>query len=453
MFSSDPDTRTAPWLKRLPVVALSSVILLGVVASLVSARTTPGAWAFACLAVFIATLPHARSSTRYFNPTEVLGALIGFSVFAVLSALWAENPLAPVRAGGFLLLTVLITHAALNAVPSLPSAFKFHMAEGLWLGLLIGLTYFLIELLTSQAIKISIYNLLNLAPGDIKPTVYFTWSDDGTLQAISINDMTRNTAPITLFLWPAMLAAIGATRPPLTHAIPAILLALAAACVALSPHETSKIAFIASLVVFAVSYATVTWTRRTLTAGWTAACLLIVPIALLAHDMKLHEHSALQNSVRARLIIWNETATETLKTPILGVGARMTYEIGPRRLAQMNAERKKRIAATPAEQQAKEWFPRKLSRHAHNAFLQTWYELGAVGILLFLAGGVFVINTTARMTPRHQPFALATFAAAMTLAASSYGMWQAWFVALFALTPIFFAIAQAVSNDDAPAHD
>jgi hypothetical protein len=45
------------------------------------------------------------------------------------------------------------------------------------------------------------------------------------------------------------------------------------------------------------------------------------------------------------------------------------------------------------------------------------------------------------MSERAQPFALATFAVFMAEILSSWEVWQGWFVALFALTPVYLALA------------
>jgi hypothetical protein len=39
-----------------------------------------------------------------------------------------------------------------------------------------------------------------------------------------------------------------------------------------------------------------------------------------------------------------------------------------------------------------------------------------------------------------QPYAFATFASAAAMAATSYGMWQLWFMALFGLCAVLFSV-------------
>ena len=124
-----------------------------------------------------------------------------------------------------------------------------------------------------------------------------------------------------------------------------------------------------------------------------------------------------------------------LGAPIFGTGIYTTYMRGPEITAK---------AATETNKRHKEG----MSRHAHNVFLQTWFELGLVGAVLLLLTGLAVLNKIAGLSERLQPFALASFTSVLALMSSSYGMWQNWFLALFALTPVFFAIGARLLDGD-----
>ena len=83
----------------------------------------------------------------------------------------------------------------------------------------------------------------------------------------------------------------------------------------------------------------------------------------------------------------------------------------------------------------------KTGPHSHNEFLQTWYELGAVGAILLLAAGCAVILSIGRLSPAVQPFMLAQFAGFFVMAAFSWGMWQSWLMALPGLAALYAAMA------------
>jgi O-antigen ligase len=176
------------------------------------------------------------------------------------------------------------------------------------------------------------------------------------------------------------------------------------------------------------------WSHRLLCAGWVIACLAVVPLTLTLHRLDLHNAPWLQDSFRHRIIIWNHTAEETLKSPIFGIGAGMMYRLDPH-------------GVVPEE--GEQWSGGAV--HAHNVYLQTWFELGAIGAALLTLIGLAVLERMKRVPADVLPFAHATFASAMAMAAASYGTWQAWFIAMFEMTFIMFAIALRFATTVAPA--
>ena len=92
----------------------------------------------------------------------------------------------------------------------------------------------------------------------------------------------------------------------------------------------------------------------------------------------------------------------------------------------------------------------KTGPHSHNEFLQTWYELGAVGAILMLATGGAVILSIGRLSPAIQPFMLAQFAAFFVMATFSWGMWQSWLMALPGLATLYAALAASFATAAQP---
>jgi O-antigen ligase len=95
----------------------------------------------------------------------------------------------------------------------------------------------------------------------------------------------------------------------------------------------------------------------------------------------------------------------------------------------------------------------KSGPHSHNEFLQTWYELGAAGVILLLAAGSAVIGYIGRLSPATQPFMLAQFAAFFIIAAFSWGMWQSWLLAVMGLAAIYAALAVTFAPAEVPVAD
>jgi hypothetical protein len=321
-----------------------------------------------------------------------------------------------------------------------PREGNLRVSEGLWLGVLIGIAFYLAEALTAQAIKIWLINALHVSPDTLEPKREYKWSD-GRLVRMGWDGFTRNATPITLIMWPAMMAALGAIAPPWNRWVAALLLTLAAAAVVASPHESSKLALAAGFCGFAIAWLSSALARRAIAAIWVAACLAIVPAALLMHRLELHHAEWLQHSARHRIVIWNTTAEQVLKAPLFGVGAHTTYVKG-----------QELVPETPIA--PNEEFAPTLSRHAHNVFLQTWLELGAIGALLLAVAGWQVVERIGQARRAVQPFAYASLCSAAALMATSYGMWQGWYMALFGLAPILFAIgARSLDTSKALDHD
>lgn len=435
MFFNALDSAGHPLASRSRGILIGSVILIAAAGALVSARTVAATFWALVASFLISTLFRRDVALAQLRPGPVAMSLGAFGLYAMLSASWAAVPQLPLEKGGLALLvgacTLLI--AALINTETRPNL--IHMGEGLYIGLLIGVVYLLAEILTDQAIKLSLYRALQLRPGDLLPPSFFSW-DGNYLLAISTEDLTRNMTDAALFLWPAIMAVEGVWRRPWCRIAAGALLVLTAVTVMSSNHASSKLALVTGIVVFALAWLSLRWTKRAVIVAWLMLCLAVVPLALLAHRIDMQDAGWLEDSAKHRIIIWNYTAEKTLDAPILGVGANMTYLIGP--------ELERHRPPSPPHE-----LGRTLSIHSHCVYLQTWFELGVIGALLLTAFGLSVIAAIGRLAARTQPYAYATFASSAAMAAVSYGMWQAWFITSFALTAVLCVLGtRCLARDD-----
>jgi O-antigen ligase len=237
--------------------------------------------------------------------------------------------------------------------------------------------------------------------------------------------------PVTLFLWPAVMAARGTLTRRTGLVAAALIVLLGGADIMLAQHESSKLAFVAGLAVFAAAHVAGRFTGRIIATGWVIACLVVLPTALILHRLGMHDASWLQDSARHRIIIWDHTAQQVLKAPWFGVGARTTYVLGPR-LEREQGMRKD------------EPYQRTLSVHSHSVYLQTWFELGLIGATLLCVVGLAILQAIGSLASRLQPYACATFVSAAVMAASSYGMWQIWFVSMFGFCAALFGLGASL---------
>jgi hypothetical protein len=126
---------------------------------------------------------------------------------------------------------------------------------------------------------------------------------------------------------------------------------------------------------------------------------LVIPASFAAYDSGLHLATWLPKSARARVILWEYTAEQVLNRPF-----------------------------------------------SHDIYLQTWYELGAVGALLLAIAGAAVVLLIFLLPLSAQPFAAGAFAAFAIVGAFAWGMWQSWFMCGVALLPIYLRVAASSVN-------
>jgi hypothetical protein len=440
MFSSELDRVRDPLLTRSWGIVLGTAILIAVAASLVSARTVAVSYWIVAGGFLVAAALRRTPDWSQFRPGPVAFHFAGFLLFVLLSTAWAARPGIPLEKACVVMLVAATAWIVVQVIGSETRPNLLHMGEGIWIGLLIGLVYLLVELLTDQSIKLWLYRAIGVGPDDLKPIIFFEWDGDRLLE-ISRDDLSRNMTSAVLFLWPAFLA-VGATWTRSWRAFGGVLFAaLATVVVMTSWHESSKLALLVGLLVFAVANVSLRLVGRLTAIAWVVLCLAMPPAALVADRLDLHHASWIQPTARHRIIIWNYTAEKMLAAPLLGVGANMTYVLGPELEADMPEQPEGTLVET-------------ISIHSHSIYLQTWFELGLIGAALLTLLGLSILGAIRSLAPQTQTYAYATFATAAAMASSSYGMWQLWFVASFALSAVLFCIgarlAPAAANEATP---
>jgi len=426
MFSNVLDRVRYPLSERRWGIVLGSLLVLAVAAPLVSARTVPFVFAVLVAGFLVAAAARGHLNTALPRRGPVAVHLAVFLIYALASVAWAIDVPGTLLAVSLAILVALATIALMQLFADEPYANLVHMGEGVWVAYLVALLYLLAEIASDQSLKLWLYNLIGMSKADLPHQGLFEWSG-GRLVSISEEDLKRNMAPVTLFLWPAVLCALGTFTRERGCAVAIAIVALAGTVVALATHGTSKLAFAGALLVFAAAWLAPRLTGRLVVSGWVIACVAVLPAALIAHRIDLHNAKWLEPSTQHRIIIWNYTAEQVLKAPWLGVGARTTYVLGPQL---------EQTLKTPPDER----FRRTLSTHSHSVYLQTWFELGLIGVTLLTLLGLAILQAIRALAVPLQRYAYATFVSAAIMAASSYGMWQIWFIAMFGLCAALFAL-------------
>jgi O-antigen ligase len=356
--------------------------------------------------------------------------LLAFLAYAGLSALWAP---APEPALLIVMMAALVYTGSLMLVALLRAESRddaLHMGEGLWIGLAVGAVYTIAEIATGQGIKMGIYNALELGADVLEPDRYFTWQN-GRVVAIHPDDLTRNVVPMPFLLWPALMAASALPNRAWRLAVSGALIVACAAAVLLATSETAKLALLAGLLALLIARLSTRLVQYAASLAWAILCLAMVPLVFIARHLELQNADWLQLSAKLRITIWNEIALRVADAPILGVGADMTYYIRPH------------MREAPAAATSWTGFP---ITHPHNIFLQVWYELGAVGALLFTIFGILALNAIAKLDASQRPYGFAMAAALAVQISFSYNLWQIWFMCLFGFAAAMFAVGLNASE-------
>ena len=92
--------------------------------------------------------------------------------------------------------------------------------------------------------------------------------------------------------------------------------------------------------------------------------------------------------------------------------------------------------------------PISTNRHAHNVFLQAWYETGVIGSVLLMLAGLPIIGWIGRAPISARPLLAAAFAGGVLAASFSYSLLASWFLASFVITALFCRFALRVADED-----
>jgi O-antigen ligase len=141
------------------------------------------------------------------------------------------------------------------------------------------------------------------------------------------------------------------------------------------------------------------------TIYWMTAPLVVLTAVRGGLVMRLHAH--VQPSWGQRLDIWSFSTAKIIERPWLGWGLDASRTFGD-----------------------------AISLHTHDAALQLWLELGAVGAVLaalFWIGVWSRIEVLARRDRTAAAAASATAVAYLTIGGLSFGVWQAWWLGLGAM--------------------
>jgi O-antigen ligase len=375
--------------------------------------------------IIVAALRRGLSLRALIKPNAAMAALIAVALYAALSAVWAVDPRAALATGALFAAATVTTLAAAAAIPSLDPDQVRRAALAFVAGACCAALFVTIELATDGALTRGMMNAVSiLQPQDTKRVRI----EGGRVTGMKLAELNLNVSIVAFLLWPGLLAVAALLRDPRRKLLSGMYFIAVAIPIFLSEHNSSQIGVIASALILPLAFVNPRAVIRGLAVAWCLGFVLVLPLGFFAYQAGFHRAHWLPNSAQARIIIWEYTAERVLEHPLLGIGADSTP-----------AARAK--TETPAEKPKGFVQARTTGHHAHNLFLQSWYELGLLGAVLAAVAGAATALRLLRLPERAQPFGAAAFTLFAVIAAFAWGMWQVWFVASVGLLALYLLMA------------
>ena len=352
-----------------------------------------------------------------------------FGTYAVLSAFWAPSHWHAVIAGGqFIALACLASiankYTGTRTQGELPSVIL-----GTCAGITLGTLFVSIDAITN--LELSRIILTSIPELQDRYQFKHLIVENGIVVWASDAFTNRPTTVAALFLIPGLyLAKQLGPRAFWSFTLPAPLFIV---CAAVMHNQAAQISLIFAFVVGLLAKYSLTIARGLTLTVWLVAVSCSPLIALGMHAYHLQDETRLPESARQRVLIWAATANQIADHPIHGLGTGAAQFLNDRK-----------ILTLPDGAQA---FRPPPARHAHNVFLQSWHELGALGAFLLLMTGLSMIGKIDSLPMEAQRFALAHFALNIGLMASSYSILQWWYLGAVAVSVLLFCYGVRLSEN------
>lgn len=422
--------------RREPAV-IRALFFLAPFITLLAPRTTVPALIVLAIGCVSLALLHGQRLKALFRLDLGLALFALAAVYLFINASWSQDPSRACGKAVWFALVVLLSYAACRALATWQKRQLGIAVTALLAGLAVGVAIVMFEEASGRFLTVLLYNVLPFTRPESAKALFL---NDGQVVRIAAFELNHNVTVMLLMLWPALLCLTWSGDKRWR------LLGIAGLCLAitvsvfLSTHETSKLGLVLSAIAFAAARPWPTATRRAVWIGWCLAFVLIIPLASMAYKAELQHAEWLPFSARARITLWAYTAEQIPAAPILGIGLTSTRK--------MDLEPEARLKAIAPKGEAYAW---RAGPHAHNVFLQSWYELGAIGVILLMAAGSAVILSVGRLPRQTQAFVLAHLTAFFATVAFGWGMWQSWLMAVAGLAALYAALAVSFYRAKQPA--
>jgi O-antigen ligase len=263
------------------------------------------------------------------------------------------------------------------------------------------------------------------------------WTDSALRRAVALraDDFIYNRPTLTVLLLTIPLAWMllrGGHRR-----VGWAVLAAAGATILISSSGASVLGASVALAAYGLARSFGRGAAIAVGAGLVLAIALAPATGSIAERVlpsSVHDGLAHANT-RARVEIWTTFGEAVWQAPLLGGG----FGVSPT-LAQNRP-----VPAVPGSDTAT-----VVLWHPHNAALQVWVELGAVGAALAIAVVVLLVRRIAALPSEMLAVSLALLAAVAAVSLVGHGAWQAWWPAVIGAAVVWLRAARQVlrGSDD-----
>ncbi|ODA67812.1 O-Antigen ligase [Methyloligella halotolerans] len=355
--------------------ALPPLIAVATFLCFVTPRITVATLAIFALVILSLALLEGERLRNLIKPDIGLWLFVVLSIYLLINATWSDDTSRALNKAVLVVLFAALSIGTVRAVLAWPVERARRCAKGFVIGVMLGAAYLLIELLSGQALARGFFNLMPFVePSNFKGMVV----EGGKIVSIRASELNRGVAIVLMTFWPFLLCIVGRRSLTQRWLIGGAAFVIATFLIMISRHNTSQMAIFVSLAVFLATLVLPRPGWIAVTAAWCLSFVIVVPLVIAAYNADLHHAKWLPNSAQARVVLWSYTAHALHEAPILGIGGSST-----RAQAAEPAAIAKAKEAT-AEGKPYAW---QAGPHAHNQYLQTWYELGLVGVVLAMACG------------------------------------------------------------------
>ena len=409
---------------------LGAAAALFVPMAILLAKGIAPVFAAAGLAVLVLGLVRNRAVPLDSGP--VIWSLGALSVWALFTVLWSITPAVTIKTGISLAATFFGGAVLFAAAARLDGRRKEAFKAALFFGGLFGFILIAFELITNARLSLFLY--WNLAGK------YLFSTEGGYFLALK-----PGLAATALFFWPWALAMRGRFRVSVTGPVLAVALGL----IVYAANYAVVMALAAGGCVFALGWAfprIMPWAL----AGVVALGVVFAPLipGLLPNPFEKGPHLRWLNPSSAqRIVIWNNAVVHIREKPVLGAGFDATRAL--------YGKKDRVVYKFPDEIAGRPWGPtihEPIPLHPHNAVLQVWLELGAVGAAIILVLLLAIIRAIDRTIEDRisRAAALGALTTGLVVASISFGIWQSWWLASILLTATFMVTVLAPGREDPP---